>query len=480
MPLIKKQTTSKDPKTNQAWDFDGYIEHALGGGQINDLYLRRFLNKNMVGTMTFGEKIFSHLQGVKRTAQAALNAGQTKMPQLPGVSAGNQKKVASPGVVIDQIENEVEDPNKRLTFQQWQKFQRMIDSSGWQMGHQALAVSTAMTAVYLSANLRQPLGGDVNAPEQKLFREELRKLYLAQKQLDAITVEEWEGMGGASLKQGEGGIEHVLGKLQQLEDGFDITLDLTRDINMMQGKADLDGSIGWELEKFNQWKKGVSAQLSAQIRSMWTSQAATKLEDSLVGGIAAYTRGSKSMMEALEDQVVEIATKGKARKYTSKTKKKTRVGKKVKGVDAAKKRVQSLQKKLKKEATALGKIAVAKQSGQRNSGAGTGSQQADLQLLTLLKAKLPQTVAQNMGPPGLEYRTGRFASSVKPTDVVRTAQGYPSVGYTYQRNPYQVFEMGTGDSRWATTDRDPRKVIDLSIREIAAQLVVGRLYTRRV
>ena len=39
--------------------------------------------------------------------------------------------------------------------------------------------------------------------------------------------------------------------------------------------------------------------------------------------------------------------------------------------------------------------------------------------------------------------------------------------------------MGVGDARWATPDRDPRKVIDMSIREIAAQLVVGRLYTRR-
>ena len=85
-----------------------------------------------------------------------------------------------------------------------------------------------------------------------------------------------------------------------------------------------------------------------------------------------------------------------------------------------------------------------------------------------------------MGLPGLENRTGRFASSVTATDVVRTAQGYPSVGYTYRKNPYQVFEVGAGDSRWATNARDPRKVIDLSVREIAAQLVVGRLYTRRV
>ena len=286
-------------------------------------------------------------------------------------------------------------------------------------------------------------------------------------------------MGGASLAEGEGGIEFVLGKMEQLEDGFDITYDLDRDIDMMQGKSDLDGKISWEEVAFNQWKKGVNRKLAEQIREMWTSQAATRLEDSVVGGVLAYTRGSKSMMESIEEQIIDIAVKGGAKKYAKKTKTTTKVGKKIKGATQHKKKIQSLQKKLKREATALGKVQVARQSGAKNARSGLGSQQSDLQLLTLLKAKLPQTVAQNMGPPGLVNRTGRFASSVTPTDVSRTAQGYPSVGYTYRKNPYQVFEMGVGDARWATPDRDPRKVIDMSIREIAAQLVVGRLYTRR-
>ena len=101
-------------------------------------------------------------------------------------------------------------------------------------------------------------------------------------------------------------------------------------------------------------------------------------------------------------------------------------------------------------------------------------------LLALLNAKLPQTVAKNMGPPGLENRTGRFAGSVRVTDVSRTPQGFPSVGYSYEKNPYQVFEMGRGQAPWATPDRDPRKVIDQSIREIAAQFAIGRFYTRRI
>ena len=101
-------------------------------------------------------------------------------------------------------------------------------------------------------------------------------------------------------------------------------------------------------------------------------------------------------------------------------------------------------------------------------------------LIALLNSKLPETVARNMGPPGLENQTGRFASSVQVTDVSRTPQGHPSVGYDYRRNPYQVFEMGSGRPPWATPDRDPRKVIDKSIREIAAQFAIGRFYTRRI
>jgi hypothetical protein len=102
-----------------------------------------------------------------------------------------------------------------------------------------------------------------------------------------------------------------------------------------------------------------------------------------------------------------------------------------------------------------------------------------LQLIGVLNKQLPQTVRKNMVAPGLENRTGRFASSVRVTDVVQTPQGYPSIGYTYQRNPYEVFEMGGGAAPWSTPERDPRHLIDRSIREIMAQHAIGRFYTRR-
>ena len=101
-------------------------------------------------------------------------------------------------------------------------------------------------------------------------------------------------------------------------------------------------------------------------------------------------------------------------------------------------------------------------------------------LMAEMNRQLPAVVAKNMGAPGLENQTGRFARSVRITDVAETTGGFPSFGYTYQKNPYQVYEQGKGRAPWATAERDPRKLIDRSMREIAAQYAVGRFYTRRV
>jgi len=101
-------------------------------------------------------------------------------------------------------------------------------------------------------------------------------------------------------------------------------------------------------------------------------------------------------------------------------------------------------------------------------------------IMALINQKLPDQVRKNMGSPRLENVSGRFASSVKLTSVTTTRRGFPSFGYTYQRNPYQVYEDGAeGREPWANTERDPRQLIDASIREIAAEMAIGRFYTRR-
>ncbi len=115
----------------------------------------------------------------------------------------------------------------------------------------------------------------------------------------------------------------------------------------------------------------------------------------------------------------------------------------------------------------------------QRSNAGSKNNASLYTVMALINDKLPETVRKNMGAPRLENQTGRFASSVKLTDVIQTPQGFPSFGYTYRKDPYGVYERSSGTSR-ADPDRDPRDLIDASIREIAAGYALGRFYTRRV
>ncbi len=103
-----------------------------------------------------------------------------------------------------------------------------------------------------------------------------------------------------------------------------------------------------------------------------------------------------------------------------------------------------------------------------------------LAMIGMLNKQLPDTVRKNMQSPQLVNRTGRFADSVKITEVTQTPQGFPSFGYTYRKDPYQVFEDGVGAAPWANGNRDPRELIEGSIREIAQQMAIGRFYTRRI
>jgi hypothetical protein len=118
-----------------------------------------------------------------------------------------------------------------------------------------------------------------------------------------------------------------------------------------------------------------------------------------------------------------------------------------------------------------------KRQNTRRKGA---SQRSLMTYLIEINKRLPGKVEGNMDAPGLVSRTGGFAKSVRAVDVQKSKKGYPSIGYTYQKNPYQIFEPGQGTKPWASTERDPRQLIDRSLREIAVELALGRFYTRRL
>jgi hypothetical protein len=102
-----------------------------------------------------------------------------------------------------------------------------------------------------------------------------------------------------------------------------------------------------------------------------------------------------------------------------------------------------------------------------------------LSLMSIINRKLPEQVANNMRLPGLVYRTGRFANSAEVVNIETTKEGYPSIVYNYQRSPYDVFDRTFGKSPWNTPARDPRDLVDKSIREIVQEMAIGRFYTRR-
>ena len=105
-------------------------------------------------------------------------------------------------------------------------------------------------------------------------------------------------------------------------------------------------------------------------------------------------------------------------------------------------------------------------------------------LMHLLNKILPTELQKNMTgvyPRSLEYRTGRFAQSAEVTSVVPFSK-MTQIQYTYQKDPYAVFETGSGNPL-ASGGRDPRRIIGSTIREIAQEIMgekFGIIQTKRV
>lgn len=183
-------------------------------------------------------------------------------------------------------------------------------------------------------------------------------------------------------------------------------------------------------------------------------------------------KGSDSFTDIQEKDVLKAATEPFVKRKT----KNTRVKRKSTQVKHSSTKVtKKARGKKKVVAGPMSKVG-SKKKGPTIANKGAASVPFEL-LLGSINAKLPTTVAKNMVYPALNYRTGRFAKSVRAVDAVTTNKGFPSIGYTYMLDPYQTFEVGfaQGDSM-----RDPRKLIDFSVREIASQFLQGRFFTRRV
>jgi hypothetical protein len=97
----------------------------------------------------------------------------------------------------------------------------------------------------------------------------------------------------------------------------------------------------------------------------------------------------------------------------------------------------------------------------------------------MINSLLQGYLADNMKQPALVYRTGRLASSVRVTQMNLTREGQVTAFYEYMKRPYQTFERGF---KQGNKYRDPRRLIDKSIREIAELYIHKKfeLKTRRM
>lgn len=94
-----------------------------------------------------------------------------------------------------------------------------------------------------------------------------------------------------------------------------------------------------------------------------------------------------------------------------------------------------------------------------------------------LNTNIFNQVQRNMGKGNaksiLNYRTGRFARSVQVDKLLLDKNASIVAFYTWMKMPYETFSQGF--KQGSPTSRDPTKLIDKSIRELAQKKVTNRL-----
>jgi hypothetical protein len=140
--------------------------------------------------------------------------------------------------------------------------------------------------------------------------------------------------------------------------------------------------------------------------------------------------------------------------------------------------IESITTKVSKPQVVKNTIEPIRQSRKVNKTAPV-QQQNWLSLLPIINSKLTPRVIANMRFPSLVNRTGTFAQSAKVTNIENTREGFPSFVFDYARDPYDVFDRTKGRSPWNTPERDPRALVDKSVREVVREMAISRFYTRR-
>ena len=249
-------------------------------------------------------------------------------------------------------------------------------------------------------------------------------------------------------------------------------------------EADLRKALGKDAETIlTVSKMGKLGEVKVGISAAWanTQQGGGKLEQGIATDLKKVLekldipkiKGSDSLEDAHRKKLVKELVKPFKRRKSVKVKHEDFTIK-----ESRKPETVKTKQKVSVKNAALANLAAKKAVRRTRQGKTPPPRMGLSNILGVLNGQLPNVVAKNMGSPRLENRTGRFAQSVRATDVTQTPQGFPSIGYTYMKERYGVYESTSG-TRFADTERDPRPLIDQSIREIVIGFGLGRIYTRR-
>jgi hypothetical protein len=185
------------------------------------------------------------------------------------------------------------------------------------------------------------------------------------------------------------------------------------------------------------------------------------------------SKGSPSYLEILTQELVSILKTGKSANTTYSLPKRKVADRPLKVVNKSNKADIAKLKSLKAKIKSSKKIQVPTSLLGLENKTLTNLNS----LMMLINSDLHDQIKKNMGTGNrtdvLNYRTGRFANSVKVERLSESRQGMITAFYSYMKNPYATFSQG-GRQQYPRS-RDPKTLISKSIREIAQTMVTNQL-----
>ena len=252
-----------------------------------------------------------------------------------------------------------------------------------------------------------------------------------------------------------------------------------------QGSAEQQGagrSVGIAIGKPTTGVRGFLKEVGYSNKSLVEKALVSMVQGFVDQGITAegsqslvQLESSPKIIDLIGDTLTSVVS-GKPKKY-----KKEYTGtinnlaeltlRKVSGADKAKADIRKAKADLRKLKTSINQ---AKQTIKKKIEPQTVNL---VSLQALMNAQLQDVISANMGDGNrkdiLNYRTGRFASTVNVDHLTMSRDGMISAFYNYMKYPYATFSSGGRQQNPKT--RDPKLLIAKSLREIAAEVVSNKL-----